>query len=68
MATNLPIESGTEQRSDLFRGDKVNVRIVRLDGLTEDPTDAGNGDIWYRSDNNTIKVRLNGSNVTIQTV
>ena len=33
--------------------------VLRLTGLTSDPVSLSNGDIWYRSDLNQIRIRLN---------
>lgn len=46
---------------------KVNVQQIRLAALDADPTDLKDGDMWHRGDLNTIRVRLNGSTVTLTT-
>ncbi len=63
--SNLPIDPSTESRSYVFRGDRVQLRLVRLDALTADPADAANGDIWYRDDLKKYRVRENGVNLTV---
>ena len=39
--------------------------VLRLTGLTSDPVSLSNGDIWYRSDLNQIRVRLNSKTFEI---
>jgi len=57
-----PIETGLEVTTYNLLASRVN-----LAPLTADPTDAIDGDIWYRADLDTIRVKLNGSVVTVQT-
>ena len=66
--TKLPIEKGVERRADEFRGDKADLRLVRLQPLTADPADAADGDIWYRDDLKKYRVRESGVNKTITAV
>jgi len=46
--------------------DKVNINQIRLVPLTADPLDLKEGDVWYRGDTHTLKLRLAASTVTIQ--
>ena len=39
---------------------RINLYTVNLKGLTADPTDVQNGDIWFRSDINSLRIRING--------
>lgn len=54
----------TNQRDAASR---INLYTINLEGLTADPTDAKNGDVWHRSDLNTLRCKLNGIVVTITT-
>ena len=36
----------------------INLYVCHLEGLTADPASLRNGDIWYRSDLDTVRVKL----------
>jgi hypothetical protein len=41
--------------------------VLRLASFGADPATVANGDMWYRSDLNTIRARVGGATVTVQT-
>ena len=47
-------EPGTFRQTDIAKA-----RLVKLAPLTADPADAENGDMWYRSDTDQIRAKLN---------
>ena len=49
--------TGELRTDDAISCDKVALRKVHLNGLTEHPTDAEDGDVWYRSDTDTFHVK-----------
>ena len=59
----FPVEKGVESTADLQLA-----RIIRLQPLSADPTDAANGDIWYRDDLKKYRIRENGVNKTVTAV
>lgn len=44
---------------------RFNLHTVNLEGLTADPTDVQDGDVWYRSDVPALKCRINGVTKTV---
>ena len=44
---------------------RINLNVVNLEGLTADPIDVQEGDIWLRSDVHSLRVRSNGATYKI---